>query len=137
MKNIADCAPSIWSFLGSTYHKNSNVFTNCKDNWSNRSFRKFIFSWPVTNQITQFISTSNSKDCRSFSCVTNWQICYPLKKCSIFTRKHPWQSKNFIEITLWHGCSAVNLLHIFRTPFPKNTSNRLLLISLWLFSSQL
>ena len=33
---------------------------------------------------------------------------------------------NFIEITLRHGCS-VNLLHIFRTPFPKNTSRWLLL----------
>ena len=31
------------------------------------------------------------------------------------------QSK-FIEMTLRHGCSPVNLLHIFRTPFPKNTS---------------
>ena len=31
---------------------------------------------------------------------------------------------NFIEITLWHGCSPINLLHIFRTPFPKNTSGR-------------
>ena len=33
----------------------------------------------------------------------------------------------FIEITLRHGCSPVTLLHIFRTPFPKNTSDRLLL----------
>ena len=32
---------------------------------------------------------------------------------------------NFIEITLWHESSPVNLLHIFRTPFPKNTSRRL------------
>ena len=29
---------------------------------------------------------------------------------------------NFIEIALRHGCSPANLLHIFRTPFPKNTS---------------
>ena len=29
---------------------------------------------------------------------------------------------NFIEITLRHGCSPVNMLHIFRTPVPKNTS---------------
>ena len=28
----------------------------------------------------------------------------------------------FIEITLQHGCSPVNLLHIFRTAFSKNTS---------------
>ena len=34
---------------------------------------------------------------------------------------------NFIEITLRHGCSPVNLQHIFRTPFPKNNSGRLLL----------
>ena len=32
------------------------------------------------------------------------------------------------KITLWHECSSVNLLHIFKTPFPKNTSERLLLI---------
>ena len=31
------------------------------------------------------------------------------------------------EITLRHGCSPLNLLHIFRTPFPKNSSGRLLL----------
>ena len=34
---------------------------------------------------------------------------------------------NFIEITLRHGCSPVNLQHIFRTTFPKNTAGRLLL----------
>ena len=31
------------------------------------------------------------------------------------------------ESTLWHGCSPVNLLHIFKTPFYKNTSEGLLL----------
>ena len=34
---------------------------------------------------------------------------------------------NFIEITLRHECSPLNLLHIFRTTFTKNTSERLLL----------
>ena len=33
---------------------------------------------------------------------------------------------SFTEITLRHGCSPVNLLHIFRTPFPRNTSGWLL-----------
>ena len=28
---------------------------------------------------------------------------------------------NFVEFTLRHGCSPVNLLHIFRTPVSKNT----------------
>ena len=35
----------------------------------------------------------------------------------------------FIEIALQHGCSPVNLLHIFGTSFPKNNSGRLLLHS--------
>ena len=34
---------------------------------------------------------------------------------------------NVIEITLRHGCAPVNLLHIFGTPFPKNTSGGMLL----------
>ena len=33
----------------------------------------------------------------------------------------------WFEITLRHGCSLVNLLHIFKTPFPENTYRRLLL----------
>ena len=31
------------------------------------------------------------------------------------------------EITLQHGCSPLNLLHIFRTPFPKNIPGGLFL----------
>ena len=45
-----------------------------------------------------------------------------LKICSKFTGEHPCRSaisiklqSNFVEITLWHECSPVNLLHIFRT----------------------
>ena len=48
------------------------------------------------------------------------------KLCSKFTEEHPCRSvipkklqSNFIEIAPQHGCSPVNLLHIFRTPFPK------------------
>ena len=37
---------------------------------------------------------------------------------------------NFIETTLRHGCSPVNLLNIFRKPFYKNTSGGLLLFIL-------
>ena len=69
-----------------------------------------------------------------------------LKICSKFAKEHPcWSAKsiklqsNFIEITLRHGSSPVNLLHIFRTFFLENTSGWLLLsqessrthISLW------
>ena len=57
-----------------------------------------------------------------------------LKIRSKFTREHPCRSlisiklqSNFIEITLRHGFSPVNLMHIFRTSFLKNTSGWLLL----------
>ena len=71
----------------------------------------------------------------------NYRSCRPevllgkdvLKICSKFTGQHPCQSaisiklqNNFIEIALRHGCSVVNLLHILRTSFPKNSSG-------WLF----
>ena len=53
---------------------------------------------------------------------------------SKFTREHPCQSLisikllcNFFEITLRYGCSDVNLLYIFKTAFPANTSGGLLL----------
>ena len=57
-----------------------------------------------------------------------------LKICSKFTGEHPCRSaisvklqSNFIEIAFRHGYSPLNLLHIFRTPFPRNTSRWLLL----------
>ena len=57
-----------------------------------------------------------------------------LKIRSKFTGGHPCRSaisislqSNFIEISLRHGYSPVNLLRVLRTPFPKNTSGRLLL----------
>ena len=52
-----------------------------------------------------------------------------------FTGEHPCRSVisiklscNFIEITLRHGCSPLNLLHIFGTHLNKNTSRWLLLL---------
>ena len=57
-----------------------------------------------------------------------------LQICRKFIGEYPCRSaisiklqKNFTEIALGHGYSPVNLLHIFRTPFPKNTSGWLLL----------
>ena len=59
-----------------------------------------------------------------------------LKICSKFTGEHPCRSVisikllcYFTEIALWHGCSLVNLLHMFRTHFYKNTYGGLLLES--------
>ena len=45
-----------------------------------------------------------------------------LKICNKFMGEHPRRGvisiklfQNFIEITLWQGCSPVNLLHVFKT----------------------
>ena len=58
-------------------------------------------------------------------CSANMQQTYrrtPMPKCE-FNKV----ACNFAEITLHHGCFLVHLLHIFKIPFPKNTSGRLLL----------
>ena len=49
-----------------------------------------------------------------------------LKICSKFTGEHPCRSVTSIKLHL-HGCSPVNLLHVFRTPFLRSTSGWLLL----------
>ena len=61
-----------------------------------------------------------------------------IKRCSgnmqqIYMREHPCRSvisiklkSNFIETTLRHGWSPVDLLHTFKTSFNKNTSGGLL-----------
>ena len=58
-----------------------------------------------------------------------------VKICIKFTREYPCRSvisiklqSSLIEITLRHGCSPINLLHIFRTLFTKTISERLLLV---------
>ena len=84
--------------------------------------------------------------CESLTQYTSLQLVYKsscpkmflgkalLKICSKFTGELPCRSAtsikllcNFIEITLWYTCSPVNLLYIFKTSFPKNTSGWLLL----------
>ena len=63
-------------------------------------------------------------------CPENMQQIYrttPMREHKCDFNKFYWKFY-FIEITLRHRCSPVNLLHNFRTLFPKNTSDRLLLI---------
>ena len=62
------------------------------------------------------------------------EVCFR-KRCSKFTEVHTYRTSvisiklhsNFIATTFHHGCSPVNLLYIFRTSFPKETSGQLLL----------
>ena len=68
-------------------------------------------------------------------CSENIQQMYrrtPMPKCDFnnfieitttLLKSHFGIGSNFIEIIVRHGCFSVNLLHIFRTPFYKNTSS--------------
>ena len=58
-------------------------------------------------------------------------VCVLRKRCSEnmqqIYRISPMPKCDFNKITLPHGCSPVNLLHVFRKPFPKNICGWLLL----------
>ena len=80
-----------------------------------RSFCSLIFHWSST-----VMGRSSPPEVFLGKCV--------LKICSKFTGEHPCRSvisiklqSNFIEITLHYGHSPVNVLHIFKTTFHKNT----------------
>ena len=84
------------------------------------------FTWHIVNSnrnspLEVFLGESVLKICRKF---TGEHPC----RIVIFNCKLQLQS-NFIEITLRHVCSPVHLLYIFRTPFHKNSSGRLLLVA--------
>ena len=90
-----------------------------------------ILYFSVWNQITSLSLERYSKSSRPGLFLGKGA----LKICSKFTGERPYRSVisikllcNLIEIEIRHGCSFVNLLYIFRTPFPKNTSGRLLLV---------
>ena len=87
------------------------------------------------------LSTGVTKESKSSSTQVVYRSSHPevllekgaLKICSKFPGEHPCWSViwikmqiNFIEITFRHGCSPVNLVHIFRATFSKNISRRLL-----------
>ena len=110
-----------------------------------RGYNKIITSTIFNINFFWFIITIHLYDILLIQNLFQFVICrssYPevflvkgvLKICSIFTGVHPCQSVisikllcSFIEITLCHGCSPINLLHVFKTRFSKNTSGRLLL----------
>ena len=82
--------------------------------------------------ITDWTTHNNLKHLRSHPAVFLEKSV--LKICSKFTGEHPCWSVisitllcDFIEITLRHECSPINLVLIFRIPFHKNTSQEMLL----------
>ena len=86
--------------------------------------------WKLTPFEMQLESVLNSLYIRSNRPQVFFGKCV-LKICMqqfLYTGEHPYAKVQFIKLTVWHGCSPVNLLHIFRTYFPKNTYRWLLLL---------
>ena len=99
----------------------SSIFYHC--HWT------IIYHYYWTMMCIETFTRTHTRSIRPEVFLTN----SVLKICSKFTGEHTWRSAVsikllciFIEIALRHGCSPVNLLHIFRTPFSKNTPGHLL-----------
>ena len=93
-----------------------------------RHFCKWNLNWEYFKG--DILKKSLSLDATSIDfltkrCSKNMQQIYWRTPCwSVISIK---LQNNFIEISFWHRCLPVNLLHIFRIPFPKNNSGQLLL----------
>ena len=94
--------------------------------WSQRMKRKSgNTGWTSCKNLRTKLQKQPSRGVLRKRCSENMQQIYSKHQGrSAISVKLPC---NFIEITLLHGCSPVNLLHVLRAPFLKNTSRRLLL----------
>ena len=103
---------------------------------------KNIFSRPISNLRTTFFGLRRVFNIKVELKANLWSAkqynppeVFSRKRCSeymkqTYTRTHipKCDFNNFlVEIALWHVCSPVNSLHIFKTTFPRNTSGWLLL----------
>ena len=102
------------------------IWRRCNINYLCASGGSFLHSRNIGNNFLNSYDSSYrqkqpSRGVLKKRCFENMQQIYrrtPMPKC---------MQSNCIEITFRHGCSPVNLLHIFRTLLLRNTSGQLLL----------
>ena len=93
---------------------------------------KFLFCKKILSKIQScrnMLQKQSSRGVLEKRCSENLQQTYwrtLMPKCDL--------NKVAFQITLRHGCSPANLLHIFGTPFLQNTSGRLLLMFVNIFN---
>ena len=127
---------NLWSkFLFYTPWKKQKTFSFLNFSWG---YKIWTLVRNGIDNVDRYVEVSMHKQLFDLNLETTLQRCSwekgVLKIYSQFKGKHSCKSVisikllcSFIEITLQHGCSSVNLRHIFRIPFPKNTSVELLL----------
>ena len=129
MKRVSKCEKSISTGKFSTFTELINLtYGNLKKLLSFRSSHPEVFLEKVVPKV-----------CRKFTGKHPYRSMIFRRRCSenmpqIYKRT-PMPKCDFNKVAL-HGCSSVNLLHIFGTPFAKSTSARLLLKLYLPFSSQ-
>ena len=102
----------------------------------NRICRKTSQKLHALSRISKYISVDKKRLLFKSFIISQFNYCPIVWMCSKFTGEHHaevWFQQSCKAITLRYGCSPVNLLHVFRTPFPRNTSGWLLLIDLYYF----
>ena len=90
-----------------------------------RDFNKAALKFYWNSTSTYFLSKIRSESCFLF----HRFYCFRVNLHSILawmSRKSLLETGAISEVTLRHGCSPVNFLYIFRTPFYRNTSGRLI-----------
>ena len=120
---------SLYFVQSNKYHKQAS---SIKFTWkSNVYFLLYLFSTWYNMKIKYRATTCAIVPIRNLESQEHPSRSVLKKRCSEnmqqTCRRTP--MPKCIEIALRHGCSPVNLLHIFRTSFSKNISGRLLLES--------
>ena len=133
LQNHIFCRYWIYELLLVIYHDSNISYVFKKNEGSIITERKISHHKFVTHikNFTRNLFKDQKQPPRgvlSKRCFENMQQTYrrtPMRMCD-FNKVVKLQS-NFVEITLRHGCSPVNLLHISRTTFSKNNCGWLLL----------
>ena len=124
-----------YSILAVSYLFTRKTSTSCEI--SSNLVKTVLYLKPVSLRVLVFLAESELVNDNCIARSSPPQAFLQkvvLKICSKFTGEQPCRSvisiklqSNFIEITLRHVCYTVNLLHVFGTPFYKNTYGGLLL----------
>ena len=129
---------SVKSMEFSYQHSTNLIQHKSKIKVSLRNLGSFLFLWSWGSLLRKFLPIMDeTRHLSSTNRSSHPEVFYEigvLKICSKFTGEQPYRIAisikllcNFIEIALRHECSPVNLLHIFKTSFPRNIYGWLLL----------
>ena len=113
-----------WGLLKMT----SKLYDNPKCNFFQKQPSRAVLRKRCSENMQQICRRTPMPKC-DFNKVT-LQLCWNRTSAWVFFCKFAANNllKSYVQIAFGHGCSPANFEHIFRIPFPKSTSEGLLLI---------